>query len=123
VAPTRKRSKETSAAGLLQAENAGLQLVKRNCEVCEWEALLIEPAGASTLCLWCRAPTRATVIIEQVEGLSSDPGKNPYAAALGRLGGLKGGHARAAALTSKQRQDIARKAANTRWGKMKPRTK
>ena len=33
-----------------------------------------------------------------------------------RKGGLKGGPARAKALTSSQRQDIARKAAEARWG-------
>jgi hypothetical protein len=38
------------------------------------------------------------------------------AAALGRQGGLKGGKARAAALTAKQRKDIAKKAAAKRWG-------
>lgn len=43
--------------------------------------------------------------------------KNPAAIALGRLGGLKGGKARAKALTPKQRQDIARKAAKKRWEK------
>ena len=42
-------------------------------------------------------------------------GKNPAAVQLGRLGGLKGGKARAKILTKKQRSDIARKAANTRW--------
>jgi hypothetical protein len=42
--------------------------------------------------------------------------KNPAAVALGRLGGKKGGHARAAALTPKQRSEIARKAAEKRWG-------
>ena len=41
--------------------------------------------------------------------------KNPAAVALGRLGGLKGGAARAAKLTAKQRTIIARKAAKTRW--------
>ena len=41
--------------------------------------------------------------------------KNPAAVALGRLGGLKGGKARAAKLTSAQRKDSARKAANVRW--------
>lgn len=46
-----------------------------------------------------------------------DEGKNPHAAALGRLGGKKGGLARAAKLTPKQRQEIARKAANTRWSR------
>jgi hypothetical protein len=34
-----------------------------------------------------------------------------------RLGGLKGGKARARKLGSKQRQEIARKAAKARWGK------
>jgi hypothetical protein len=43
--------------------------------------------------------------------------KNPHAAALGRLGGLKGGRARAAALTPQQRRTIASKAAQARWGK------
>jgi hypothetical protein len=41
--------------------------------------------------------------------------KNPHAAALGRLGGLKGGPARADALTAEQRRVIARKAARARW--------
>jgi hypothetical protein len=43
------------------------------------------------------------------------PAKNPAAVALGRLGGLKGGNARAASLSSKKRAEIARKAANSRW--------
>lgn len=42
-------------------------------------------------------------------------GKNPNAVALGRLGGKKGGKARAAKLTSEQRSEIARKAAQVRW--------
>jgi len=37
--------------------------------------------------------------------------KNPAAVALGRLGGLKGGKARASKLTPDQRKEIARKAA------------
>lgn len=41
--------------------------------------------------------------------------KNPHAAALGRLGGLKGGQARAASLSPRQRRAIARKAARARW--------
>ena len=41
--------------------------------------------------------------------------KNPAAVALGRLGGLKGGKARAKALSTKQRTEIAQKAARTRW--------
>lgn len=43
--------------------------------------------------------------------------KNPAAVALGRLGGLKGGKARAAKLTPEQRKAIARKAAAARWAK------
>jgi hypothetical protein len=46
-----------------------------------------------------------------------DPSKNPHAIALGRLGGLKGGAARAAALSPKKRSQIAAKAAKARWGK------
>lgn len=43
--------------------------------------------------------------------------KNPHAAALGKLGGLKGGKARAAKLSPRQRTKIARKAAKARWKK------
>jgi hypothetical protein len=46
-----------------------------------------------------------------------DPEKNPAAVALGRLGGLKGGKARAEKLSSKRRTQIAKKAAAKRWGK------
>jgi hypothetical protein len=45
-----------------------------------------------------------------------DTGKDPAAVALGRRGGLKGGKARAKALSAKRRKEIARKAAKTRWG-------
>jgi hypothetical protein len=43
--------------------------------------------------------------------------KNPHAVALGRLGGKKGGKARAEKLTPEERKDIAKKAAKARWGK------
>ena len=42
-------------------------------------------------------------------------GKNPAAVALGRLGGLKGGNARAATLSKTRRAEIARRAAQARW--------
>jgi hypothetical protein len=45
------------------------------------------------------------------------PQKNQAAVELGRLGGKKGGKARAEALTSERRSDIAKKAAQKRWGK------
>jgi hypothetical protein len=41
--------------------------------------------------------------------------KNPHAMALGKLGGLKGGLARAAKLSARRRREIARTAAETRW--------
>jgi len=41
--------------------------------------------------------------------------KNPAAVALGRMGGLKGGKARAEKLSPKRRKAIARKAAKSRW--------
>ena len=41
--------------------------------------------------------------------------KNPAAVALGKLGGVIGGPARAKALTKERRAAIARKAAQTRW--------
>jgi len=43
------------------------------------------------------------------------PPKNPAAVALGKLGGAKGGPARAKALSKKRRAEIARKAARARW--------
>lgn len=43
--------------------------------------------------------------------------KNPAAVLLGRLGGLKGGKARAEKLTPERRSEIARKAAQSRWKK------
>jgi hypothetical protein len=44
--------------------------------------------------------------------------KNPAAVELGRLGGLKGGKARAASLTPEKRSEIAKKAAKSRWNKV-----
>jgi hypothetical protein len=46
-----------------------------------------------------------------------DEGKNPHAVALGRLGGQKGGKARAERLTPEQRSEIAKVAARARWKK------
>lgn len=43
--------------------------------------------------------------------------KNPAAVALGRLGGLVGGHARAKKLSTKRKKEIAKRAAKARWSK------
>ena len=69
--------------------------------------------------------TVARRVVEQAIGekLTGEPlddpnaGKNPAAVALGKLGGAKGGMARAAALSPAKRKAIARKAARARWGK------
>jgi hypothetical protein len=55
--------------------------------------------------------------IDRPEEPSDTPQKNPAAVALGKLGGLKGGKARAAKLSAKKRKEIAKKAAETRWRK------
>jgi hypothetical protein len=51
------------------------------------------------------------------EDISPIKDKNPAAVELGRLGGKKGGKARALKLTAKQRSEIASKAARARWNK------
>jgi len=45
--------------------------------------------------------------------------KNPHAMALGKMGGSKGGKARAAKLTAEERRASAKKAALARWAKVK----
>ena len=45
--------------------------------------------------------------------------KNPYAVALGRKGGKKGGPARAANMTPEERSESARNAVVARWAKVK----
>jgi hypothetical protein len=47
----------------------------------------------------------------------SDDSKNKAAVALGRLGGKKGGKARAAKLSPELRKAIAKKAAAARWSR------
>ena len=62
---------------------------------------------------------------EKLDGTPLDDpnaGKNPAAVALGKLGGAKGGAARAAALSPRKRSAIAKKAAQARWGTKKTET-
>ncbi len=67
------------------------------------------------------AVSKAVYIAKLATGEITEPnpdeGKNPAAVALGRLGGLKGGKARAESLSAKKRKEIAQKAAKTRWDK------
>ncbi len=62
---------------------------------------------------------RAKLIVDLATGEATEKnpneGKNPHAVALGGLGGLKGGKARAKSLTKTQRKDIAKNAATKRW--------
>lgn len=53
-------------------------------------------------------------VFDHIEARDNPP-KNPAAVALGKLGGPKGGPARAAALTPRRRSEIARAAAVARW--------
>jgi hypothetical protein len=57
------------------------------------------------------------IVAEATGDLSAEPKstKDPAAVSLGRRGGLKGGPARAAKLSAKKRQEIAKKAAQARW--------
>jgi hypothetical protein len=57
----------------------------------------------------------APVVEPAAESQQESGEKNPAAVALGRLGGLKGGKARAKKLTAKERSEIAKKAAQARW--------
>ena len=55
--------------------------------------------------------------MDQIAGEEAEQFKNPAAQALGRLGGLKGGRARADRMTPEERKEVAKKAAEARWGK------
>ena len=61
--------------------------------------------------------TAFRVVQEATEQSEPKPAKAFDPVALGRLGGLKGGKARAEILTPERRTEIAKKAALTRWGK------
>jgi hypothetical protein len=57
----------------------------------------------------------AFAIVQQIIKETEGTGKNPLAVALGRMGGLKGGKARAEKMPQEQRTESARLAAVTRW--------
>jgi hypothetical protein len=66
---------------------------------------------------------RAAATVRAIDAILGDdeptdkPAKNPAAVALGKLGGAKGGKARAAKLTPERRREIAEAAAAARWQK------
>jgi hypothetical protein len=95
---------------------AALLTVRRRCLVCETEEAVDELEGTDAIgtpCSACHAPTERIAILAR---RSRPAPRNPHAAALGRLGGLKGGPARAATLSPERRREIARRAARRRWG-------
>lgn len=57
------------------------------------------------------------ILAKSILDKATSEGKNPAAVYLGRLGGLKGGKARADKLSKKRRVEIAQKAAKARWSK------
>jgi ABC-type phosphate/phosphonate transport system ATPase subunit len=66
----------------------------------------------------------ARSILDQIVPDAEPPKeKNPAAVALGRLGGLKGGLARAKKLSQLKRVEIAKKAAQTRWERKRNKQK
>jgi hypothetical protein len=105
---------ENSSASETRSESA--RLVVRACKICEWKDSVIERSSGPFDCPWCHGPTE---LVRAASASSPTGEKNPHAAALGRLGGVKGGYARAAALSPKQRRAIAIKAAKVRWTKTK----
>jgi hypothetical protein len=70
-----------------------------------------------------RKPADLNRLAASIVGEATDPdhdpyqGKNPAAVELGRLGGKKGGKARAAKLSAEERSQIAKKAAAARWSR------
>ena len=91
--------------------------VRRRCLVCDYadereEADATDEIGPE--CLRCHAPTERIATLGR-RIVAAAP--NPHAAALGRLGGLRGGPARARVLSATRRRDIARAAALARWKK------
>lgn len=88
--------------------------VLRRCLVCDATARCEEPEGTDGIgspCPSCSAPTERIEVLGRTRGPLV---RNPHAVALGRLGGLKGGPARAAALTPERRREIAIGASHAR---------
>lgn len=88
---------------------------RRRCLVCDYVEEVREPESTDVigpLCSRCHAPSERLDVLARHASAAY-----PHAAALGRLGGLKGGPARAAALSPRRRRDIARAAARARWNR------
>ena len=73
------------------------------------------PRDANSLAAQIVAMSTGQPVPGHKPGVAIESGKNPAAVALGRLGGLKGGKARAEKLTSEEKSAIAKRAAASRW--------
>ena len=103
----------------MRARKTSMLRVRRQCLVCDCGTIAEEAADTFDIgvpCASCGAPTERLEILARRTVLAE---RNPSAAALGRLGGLKGGPARAAALSAARRRAIARAAARSRWARRK----
>jgi hypothetical protein len=105
-------------------DNPQPRVVSRRCPVCEWVGIVVVGSSDEEDCPQCHAPTAIETPADAPEAGADSPAaeaprrtKNPHAAALGRLGGVRGGKARAESLTAKRRKEIARNAALARWRK------
>ena len=106
-----------SAQASWETPGAILLTVRRRCLVCDFLEERVEPEDTDLIgppCTRCHAPSERIEVLNR-RAVPHQP--NPHAAALGRLGGLKGGPARAAALSARRRRAIAKAAARARWNK------
>jgi len=103
-------------------DNPTPRVVSRRCPVCDWEGIVVVGSSDEEDCPQCHAPTEiqapaAAALADAAPPATAPRTKNPHAAALGRLGGVRGGRARAESLSAKRRKEIARNAALARWRK------
>ncbi len=106
-----KRARRTTTVA---PATAAPVMALRKCRACDWQAEFAERPGLIPRCPWCSAETALVKLIAPAPNATAGA-KNEHAAALGRLGGKKGGRARAEKLSPRQRRAIAVKAARARW--------
>ena len=90
-----------------------MRLRKMDLRNLEWDAYNVPMPKRSSKQRDTQQLARSVLdkIVPDAEPKPPEPEKNPAAVALGRLGGLKGGNARAAKLSATKRKQIAKKAA------------
>jgi hypothetical protein len=114
--PGEKASEERPQEELSGANTSTKKAIRGNPSP---EEELVDAGSSLTPASQDTASTAELTDIAPANGLPAPSGtvKNPAAVSLGRLGGLKGGKARAEALTKRERSEAARKAARARWRK------